>query len=244
MARHGQGRLADAELLLQQATHLVPERASLWEAYGRLLVDMGRDEDAAAIYLKAIDLENHEGLVSVHRHRPESHLDLALVLFRLKRFSEVVEHCRAYLKECNNPPNPLAYRKLVDSLIRLKEYSQALSELQRLQTFDFHVLTENDKKWYHHLKAITYFGLSEYSEALEEIDTALQLAPQDTSLLYDRARALSRLGRLTEAIDALSVALNTNDPSSKKLARTDPDLENLRSSTDLEVATKVAKLLE
>lgn len=65
----------------------------------------------------------------------------------------------------------------------------------------------------HRARGDAWRALDEFRAALAEYDAALRLAPQDASLLAERALTLNRLGELTEARAVLARAIAAAGPA-------------------------------
>lgn len=72
-----------------------------------------------------------------------------------------------------------------------------------------------------------------HAEALLILDELLQLAPDDPRILYNRACALSLLGRVEDGLDALEAAIRAGFDDFEHMTR-DPDLRPLRTRPEFQ----------
>lgn len=80
----------------------------------------------------------------------------------------------------------------------------------------------------HYNWGVVQLNRGETDEARQSFETALSLAPRNDKARFALACAQAREGRTEEAIAALRQAIADN-PGNRLLARTDPDMESLRS---------------
>lgn len=89
-------------------------------------------------------------------------------------------------------------------------------------------------------RAITYYKNNDYQNALQDFEEALKLRPHTAIYIYNKACMLALLGRKSEALQNLKLAL-LEDKKLIDLARFDSDFASIKS--DSEYSSQFASLI-
>lgn len=89
-------------------------------------------------------------------------------------------------------------------------------------------------------RAISYYKNNEYSKALNDYESALKLRPNTAIYIYNKACMLALLGKKSEALQNLKLAL-IEDKKLIELARFDSDFASIKS--DSEYSSQFASLI-
>jgi tetratricopeptide (TPR) repeat protein len=262
-----QGRDRDALVYFRQAARIAPEYARNYRSWGDSLVNLGRMEPALGRYRKAIELE------------PEgwgAYDGLAMALAQLDRMPQAVAAYREVASRTGRDEDLLrtprwllersygdraiqlletAVRERPDSRVLRSELVDLLTRARRYEVAVPHALflldQQRDAKL-HGTLAIALFELGRTAPALQQLEAARSLAPDDERHtanlawqlatapepeLRDPARALALIEPLIAAsdedpdlLDTAAVALANLGRFEEAIARIDRALEVLRSA--------------
>jgi tetratricopeptide (TPR) repeat protein len=93
------------------------------------------------------------------------------------------------------------------------------------------IVLDNSKDDLYAERALTYYKIKYYENALRDFESALKLNANNPIYLYNKACMLALLGRKREALENLKLALN-EDKKLVELARLDSDFASLKSDTE------------
>ncbi len=146
--------------------------------------------------------------------------------FAAKKLAQKLEPAMEYASR-ENPFFSYAHLALGDLYSSRQDYSKAKQFYTKL----IGLLPDDD--FGYTKRAHSFYAAKEYQLALNDFNKALEIKPAEASHHYNRACMLSLLGKTSESLASLRTALAL-DRSLAKLAATDGDLMNLRSSRDLQ----------
>jgi serine/threonine protein kinase/tetratricopeptide (TPR) repeat protein len=252
-------RKGDREKAVACFERAIQIRPGYWENYNRLgicLYFFGRYRDAAEQFRKVITIQPdsalgynklggiynllglYEDAVTMHRRAIEiypnssSYTNLGTDYFHLKRYDEAIAAYRAAIEL--DPRDDVLYRNVGDAYLRVGRDEEAaqqfetairlLSELLRVDPDDAEKLGR---------LAICQAKLGKHQDALDTIERATALEPNNTLFMYQRAVVDALTGRHGEAVESLSNALSHG--YSRAEAERDPDLESMRDRADYRV---------
>ena len=198
----GLGRLAEALAAAEQALALDPSLIRAWDLKGAILSKMGRPDEALVCLDRAIELEpdlagrwNAKGYLLMRR----AHYDDALACY---------DHALQL-----GPDHALAAAYRAHILFRLGRIADALPAYDRALELG----ATGRALWYGKGMTLRRLRRSD-EEALACFDRALELAPDDDVVAWERAAALYRLHRDEEALAAYDLVVKLA-PLPEKLAR-------------------------
>lgn len=237
LARELQGRFDDAESLILHAVHLVPKVARFMEQYGGFLWRTGRKTEAIEEYRRALSI--NEGFAFA-LHRPETHLKIARIYREKRDYKLAIEHIQSYINECNCRSDcrfdSESYFDLADSYVKVRNFDLARHYAKFLK--EDGLLSD-----YYILQSLICFAEKNYAQALAEVLEGLEACPNEKTLIYNKACALSRLSRFEEALIVLEKAIQI-EPENKARARQDPDFNCLRSCRNKNLSARFSKLIQ
>ena len=210
----GMARLSGDERSLQRALAINPNSVAAMEVWGRLLQRNGREEEAAAHWSRALNLNPEAlgvlGAMASRAAMEERMADYALHAARVEtfspgnpvfladvadhfgsnyRFSEAVEYARAAIAV--DPGYWRGYTLLGSNLIRLGEEAEGRANLEiGFENDPFNVLSSN---------LLTVFDTLEEYATLESEHFLVRMSPRDANILWPYLEPL-----LEEAWDSLS----------------------------------------
>lgn len=214
------GRVDEALGVFQLGVKLFPTNVDLLTRQGDLLHRTGLDEQARALYLKAIVYEpKHFG----------AQLGLAEIDRRSGFLDRSASHYETALETLDGRAD--VWRSYAETLLAQRDWATADLAIARAislepENFEGHILTafarraQGDTKGAlealdaalardagvgaRRAKALWLIEVNRHAEALIEADKILQEAPGDAAATWARARAQFSRGRTAEAIDELS----------------------------------------
>ncbi len=190
LARHQQGRLAEAEAAYQALLQAHPGHAGALHLLG--LAHFQRGDAAAAARLIGESLAR-DGRNAV------AHNNHGAVLLALGRLEEALA---AFERACALKPDYAeALNNAGNALVSLGRPAEALDRYRRALELGLRSAT------LHVNRGIALQGLGRPDEALAAFDEALAMAPDSPDALANRGEALRRLGRYREALESLDRAL-------------------------------------
>jgi tetratricopeptide (TPR) repeat protein len=213
---HGQGRLAEAERLYEQALAENPDLMDARHMLGVLRAQQGRNQDAldliapvaAANPRDALALANLGNVLNALHRRQEAlqAFDRTLALAPgypdawcnrgnvLQDMGRLEEALASYDRALSlNPDFPLALNNRGNVLQKLQRYDAALG------SYDYALALDASNAEVHANRADALQRLCRYDEALTGYDRALAIAPAAPLTWSNRGAALQHLGRLKEA---------------------------------------------
>ncbi|AWR96369.1 tetratricopeptide repeat protein [Acidianus sulfidivorans JP7] len=152
-----------------------------YELMGKILLEMGNDDEALYYFDKAGDI-----------------ISKAKILISKGNYREALEE----LKNDNS-----AESKILRGIIytRLEDYSRALEEIKDLEE-----KTQNVNPIYFKIKGIAEYYSGNYYEAIRSLTKAIQSYPLDAELFYYRALAKLALEKDKEAEKDIDIAIQLN----------------------------------
>ena len=220
------GDAEEAEAWLQGARDLAPDEPALHRALGELYLEQGRPD--LALFSLERALESAPDEAEVQRM-------LGLALFEAGDYERAVDLLE---KGLAGQPEPAALQALVDGLVALGRYDQAVEAAGRLLEMDpaslayqyvygltllragrpdqaIPALTEVVQSERAGLlaDALRQLGLAlshkeRYQEALAPLDASLALRPDEPATLELKGWALARIGRCADALPLFEKALD------------------------------------
>ena len=190
IAHHQAGRLPEAEQSYLLALQRQPEHADALHLLGRLALQVGRVDVAAALIERAASQDGakpayfaHLGLALLQQGRLED---------ALRSFDQALARDPDHVEALNNRGNVL---------LRLKRFGEALSSYDRL------IALRPDIAQAFNNRAIALKEMDRPAEALASYDQALTLRPDYVEVLNSRGNILLRLERAEAALDSYDRAL-------------------------------------
>ena len=223
LSLHGQGRLAEAERLYEQALASTPSLKDARHMLGVLRAQQGRHREALALIAPVVATNPSDVLASVN---------LGNVLNALGRWPEALEsydralglapdHADAWCNRGNvlhnigrpedallsfdralalNPSFMVALNNRGNTLMNLGRYEEALG------SYDCALALNAGYPEVHIHRADALQRLCRFEEALGSYDDALNFSPDNPDVWNNRGVALQQLGRLDEAMDSFARA--------------------------------------
>lgn len=185
-----QGKLAEAEIVLNQARELSPGRVDLLTLLGKIEGRIGEYPQAVEVFRRVVELQPKN---------PDSHLELAIALADDKELSASLDETTAAIALVpRSAPAHLTRARVLDDLHRTKEAEAEFSVVSRLAP-------ENaDCYYYWSLVEREEGDLSKETELLQRL---VRLRPKDERAFFFLGRSLSEQSRDEEAIAALRKAV-------------------------------------
>ena len=142
----------------------------------------------------------------------------------LKNKGQLDEGLKYFEKAYEIEQSPDIIIQLANGYLHKREFNKAKELAQKIIAME--PVTNSDKKAFMMANII----LGEYKKALDMCDVLLLKRPDDETILYNKACALSLLNRQDEAILILQKVFQKNTEW-KNSAKTEPDFDNLRKNT-------------
>jgi serine/threonine protein kinase/tetratricopeptide (TPR) repeat protein len=215
------GHYDDAAEQFRQLITIQPDSYHGYDKLGAIYILLGRYEDAIVMHKRALQVSPSF----------ESYSNLGTAYFYLKRYAESLE---AYKKAVEiNPHNDIMCRNLGDAYLQIGDLRDASAQYQAArEILQARLLTERNQAELLGRLAVCQAKLKEGGEALELINRALELEPNNTTLRYQKAVVCALTGDTDKAIESLGNALAEGYSHSE--AAVDPDLEPLRGKPAFE----------
>lgn len=194
MALRNLGCNEEAIKSLQQAITLDPSLAWAYAELGKTWSEMGEYEKAVQNLQEAVKRE--PTLYGVYK-------DLGDNLCQLERYQEALDVLDEALKF--EPQNATIMENRAIALAELDRYPEALQVLDRALK-----LPKPDYTFLLGLQAEILVDIAEYEQAVKVLDKAIQRDSQYEQIFYLQGLALSKLGRIKEAQQAYTSALQIN----------------------------------
>jgi tetratricopeptide (TPR) repeat protein len=213
------GRYRDAAQQFRRVITFQPDNSEGYSNLGAIYYLLGANEDAVAMYRRAIEIHPSE----------ESYTNLGTAYFYLGQYEEAIAAYRAAIEL--SPREELLYRNLGDAYLRVGREEDAHEQFRFASGLLAEQLSVNpDDALLLAELAICNAKLQRSQEAMESIERATRLEPNNTTLMYLRAVVCALAGHLDEAMDYLSLALAHG--YSRSEAQRDPDLGALRDRAE------------
>jgi serine/threonine protein kinase/Flp pilus assembly protein TadD len=218
------GRLSEAETEFREVVRLQPDSPIGYQLLGNAHASGGDFAEATKDYQTAL---NHGG-----NFGPNS--SLGYVSYVQGRFDEAVTFYQRAIKA--RPGSATTHWNLADALRHLGRDSEARQEYQRAtELFDVDLGIDATDGNSLSVRATCQARLGRMAKAQADIARAVELAPDDADVQYQRALVLSLAGRRDDALSALEKAVALG--YSRALLRVDQDLGTLRSSARFQALT-------
>jgi len=210
-----QGRFDEASRQHEYAVALMSDNMKYVTNLGSAYMLQGKFTLAATYYQRSIEIEPTQ----------MAHTNLGLMYYYTGNNDAAIENQRIAVSL--QPNDHLARATLGDMLLtagRHQEARQAFTEADEMASRALRVnpndpFTIMDLAW---IKT----GLEEHDEALNLIDRALQMVPDDPYVHYYNGLILNRTGNVSQAIEALRTAVELGYPTA--MLTGDPNLWNLK----------------
>jgi serine/threonine protein kinase/tetratricopeptide (TPR) repeat protein len=213
------GRYRDAAEQFRRVITIQPDNFHGYSNLGNMDYLLGLYQDAVSMYLRAIEIYPNE----------DSYTNLGTVYFYLGRHEKAIEAYKAAIEI--DPRDAVLYRNLGDAYLCLKKDQDAQEQFRTASNLLKERLTINpDDAKLLGLLAICQAKLRQKQEAVESIERATALEPNNTALMYRRAVVRALTGDTDKAIEYLAHALAHG--YSRSEAGRDPDLEALRDRAE------------
>ena len=168
------------------------------------------------IELKSFDradsyLNTYENQTPVSEFSGDYYSVRAIIYFQSGNYSETVDA----LDKCrlSKPLTTELHKLYLDALLNSEEYDDLYKHLTSLELKD---LTRGDQHFY---KGAYYFYTKNYSDALSQLDFALELKTQDSRVYYYLGKVHFELGNLSESKKMFDIFRNKTER---------PELEDVR----------------
>ena len=202
LIRLQQNKFADAEVLLGRAVKINKLAADAQHHLANALAGLGRFDEAAAHYRKALNLSPHD---------PGVHNNFGYLLQRLGRHKTAAEHYRKALSI--NPNYPEALTNLGNTLQSLDRTEEAIEKYRAALE-----LRPEFAEAYNNLASA--LGASHlHEEAIEACHKALALTPNSPVPFINLANSLGALGRPYEALTYYQRAIEIDPTNAETYAR-------------------------
>ena len=193
--------------------------ARVYTSMGRLYRVHGRAEQAIPFYQRAIDLQKRQG------DKPgiiQSLNAISVALNVLGRQTEALANQEQALKLARETGDPFLIKFMMEGvayvLMQLKEYSKAAEMLEAARTMS----TPRANTF--RLLSLTRFQMAQYEQALQAAEEGIKIGDVGEfrrDLFQARAQALWKLGRTSEALRDVQIALNSMEETRATLVPTD-----------------------
>ena len=186
-----QGRLGEAQALLQRLTSRFPASALVWFNLGNVERDRGEPDAAIAAYEKALALDPSHA---------DARSSLGSVLHSREQFAEAETHYRACLQ--SHPQHALARYNLASLLIDVGRFAEAEGLCREIVAIDDRFADG------HAFLGAALGHQGRLVEALACHERASALAPGNTRYAAALGTALTEIGRIPEGLRRLADALD------------------------------------
>ena len=216
-----------ALIAYEKAIEIKPAYNEAWYNHGRLLSDLGRNEEAVASYIKTIEFKpksynswcsHGHSLLSLGRYKEalesynkaiefkSNHCEiwhgLGAVLYRLGEFKAART---AYEKAIKiKPTNPSFWYGRGTASYDLGEYECAIKDYKEAITLDL----KNYEAW--SAQGTSFHRLSQYKQSMEAYDQAIKIKPNRYEAWNGRGEVLYDLEQYKEAILSYEKAIEIN----------------------------------
>jgi tetratricopeptide (TPR) repeat protein len=223
LSMHGQGRLAEAERLYEQALASTPSLKDARHMLGVLRAQQGRHQEALGLIAPVVAanpsdllasvnlgnvlnalgrwleaLENYDRALALAPNYADAWCNRGNVLQNMGRLKDAL---RSYDRALSLNPNfMMALNNRGNTLMNLGRYEEALG------SYDYALALNAGHPEVHIHRADALQRLCRFEEALGSYDNALNLSPDNPDVRNNRGVALQQLGRLDEAMDSFARA--------------------------------------
>ena len=222
------GRLAEAEKQFLRVAELTPDNYAVYRNLGGLYVMMGRPEEAARLLEKSLTLKPSAIAYS----------NLGTLRFQQERYGDAAMLFQQ--ASTLNPRDHVLLGNLADALRFIPNRAgEAASIYQQAIQLADEALLVNAKSPADHASVALYCAyVGNPARALDEIELARKLAPQNVPVIFNAVLVFERTGQRERALDALGLAIKGGysqaeigqHPDLKEL-RTDPRFASLISAS-------------
>ncbi|MCI2413681.1 MAG: tetratricopeptide repeat protein [Candidatus Aramenus sp.] len=173
------GNLNYALMKIKELIAMNPSREA-YELLGRILLELGRDEEAIDAFMSAGKL-----------------IEVAKIMVNRGRYADA-------LRVLGDNSDPEAKLLRAMAFLKLEQYKDAFKELEDLPE------KYASTPLYYKVKGITEYFLGMYYDAIKDLSKAISLYGFDADLFYYRALSHMALGNDKEAEEDFDVAINLN----------------------------------
>ncbi|NES21701.1 MAG: tetratricopeptide repeat protein [Symploca sp. SIO3E6] len=216
------GRYEEAIASYDQAVKFKPDDHEAWNNRGISLNNLGRYEEAIASYDQAV------------KFKPDYHeawYNRGYSLDDLGRYEEAIASYDQAVKF--KPDYHEAWNNRGYSLNNLGRYEEAIASYDQAVNFkpDFHLAWNN--------RGNSLDNLGRYEEAIASYDQAVQFKPDYHLAWYNKACSYALQNQVDLAIENLQQAIKLNPEKYLEMAKTDSDLDNIRSDERFQALLRI-----
>jgi len=217
-----QARYGEAEQQFRRSIYLAPDDPHSYRSLGGAYIYIGKYKEAIDILRKAVALYP----------TTQAYSNLGVAFFNLRQFSDAVD---AYQHAC---PTQTADYIACGNLARAyywapNQRSRAEQYYRRAIALAKERLTVNPRDGDPHILMANYYAmLGDKPSALQHLDEALALRPEDPEFLLTAAIVHNQFGENQEAIALLKKSLERGYSAAE--IRAAPELDNLRNQPELQ----------
>jgi serine/threonine protein kinase/Tfp pilus assembly protein PilF len=219
----GEAWLDRARAAAEKATALSPDLPEVGVAQGWILAGSGRYREACTVA---------RAVIARQRDTDNAYYLLLRALFLAGDYAAVAGIAEEALEAAGSDYN--VYVPIMNALTALGKTEAARhTGLRRLQVLEAHLREVPEDARARILLASGYAKEGRTEEAMREVNFAMLLRPNDSTILYNAACAFCRMGRKSQALDAIAKAWREGfrDP---EWTRRDPDLALLHGEPEFE----------
>jgi tetratricopeptide (TPR) repeat protein/serine/threonine protein kinase len=200
----GEGEPDEAIAAYRTAIDLNPQDAKAFSGMGAVLVSQGKPDEAIAAWRRSLELKPGNAVL---------HGNIGAVLSNMGDYEGAIECYRAAIELA--PNNAGVQGNLGIALTRVGKAGEAVTAFRRAIE-----LNPNDPEFHSNLGVVLSDQLGDYEAAAECYRTAIRLDPEKPLAHSNLGTALSRLGRLDEALAAHRKALDLDPKLGRACADT------------------------
>ncbi|WP_348248191.1 tetratricopeptide repeat protein [Leptolyngbya sp. GB1-A1] len=204
-------RYEEAIVSWNKALEHKPDAHQAWNNRGIALANLGQYKEAIVSWDKAIE------------YKPDKHAAWNNRGFALANLGQYKEAIGSWDKALElKPDDDAAWNNRGLALVNLGHYEEAIGSYEKALEYK----PDDYAAWYN--KGNALFNLERYEEAIDSYEKALEYKPDDDESWYNKAYCYSLWNHVDEAIESLQRAIELN-PGYREKAKTDSDLDNIRS---------------
>lgn len=188
VCRHRLNKVEAAMLAFERAIHFDPENVAAQNAKANMLSDLGRTDEAMEVTRQALKIDPGNS---------KSLTNYASLLFQGAYYSEALEALNLVLKQ--DPYSPIALESRSIVLARLGRSDEALADARQLAE----LVPEANPLI---LQASALLTMNRFDEALNAIEQALIIEPDNIQSMILLAMSKAGLGRYEEAEESFALA--------------------------------------